>query len=287
MRRACLVLIAIAGLVAPSAARGSVLDTYQRIASRHLSPAPLVPTVVPPSLRPLDRTADLGTTRGGRGYSLRLVHFGPGGPDAVLVVSGGEFRKMKALLRDHRHVGFGAPKRTRIRGRRGYLLTRRLGPVSRTLAWTEGGTVYAVSSGTPKKVTLAQLRATARGLDRLERDWIGTSDNPESSSEGLAVTTRRTVTIDVTFEANCVPPESPDATTVRAGQAGVTLMRRNGNSFAFDIAQNRRDEAPWTGTVTGTIAQDAITVQVRAAGTIDGDVCDSGPLTLRLDRRLR
>lgn len=280
------VSIALAGLSTPAPARAGVLDAYQRLAARGLTPAPLVPTAVPSTLTPADRTIGIGPTRGGRGYSIRLVHYGRNGPDAIIVVAGGEFRSMRAIVRDHRRLGFRAPKPTRVRGHRGYLLTRRLGPLARSLVWVEGGVVYSIGSGTPRKVSLAQLRSTARGLDRLERDWFGGSSDPESSSEAFAVTTEHTVTADVTFEANCAPPGSA-AVTVRAGQAGVTLMRRQGNAFAFDIADHRHGSAPWAGHVTGTISPTAITLELRATGTIDGDVCDSGPVSLTLDRRLR
>ena len=88
------------------------------------------------------------------------------------------------------------------------------------------------------------------------------------------MTTRRTVTLDVSFEADC-------ASTIRVGQADVTLLRRQGDTFGFDL------EAPWTGRVTGTIGRSGITLEVRASGTIGGETCDTGPLTLALDRRLR
>lgn len=280
------VSIALAGLSVPAPARAGVVDTYQRLAARGLTPAPLVPTAVPPTLTPADRTIGPGTTRGARGYSIRIVHYGRNGPDAIIVVNGGEFRSMRAILRAHRRLGFRTPRPTRVRGHRGYLLTRRLGPLTRALVWVERGVVYSVSSGTPRKISLAQLRSTARGLDRLERDWIGAASDPNSSSEAFAVTTEHTVTADVTFEANCAPPGS-SAVTVRAGQTGVTLMRRRGNSFAFDIADHRRGSDPWAGTVTGTISPTAITLNIRATGTIDGDVCDSGPVSLTLDRRVR
>ena len=275
------VSIALAGLSVPAPARADLLDTYQRLAERRLTPAPLVPTVVPSTLAPIERTISIGTTRGARGYSIRLVHYDRNGPDAIIVVNGGEFRSMRALLRDHlRRLGFRA-RRTRIRGHRAYLLTRRLGPLQRTLAWVERGVVYTIASGTPRKISLGQLRSTARGLDRLGRDWIGGSSDPESGAGGVAVTTEHTVTADVSFEANCAAPGS-SAGTLRVGQAGVTLMRRQGNGFAFDIADHRRDSAPWAGTVTGTISPTAITLQVRATGTIEGYVCDSGPVVLTL-----
>jgi hypothetical protein len=278
------VAIALAGLSLPVPARAGVLDTYQRLAARGLSPAPLVPTTLPPTLAPADRTIGPGTTRGARGYSIRVVHYDGNGPDAIIVVNGGEFRTLRAILRDHRRLGFRAPRRTRVRGHRGYLLTRKLGPTTRSLVWVERGVVYSIGSGTPKKVSLAQLRSTARGLDRLDRDWIGGSSDPNSSSEGFAVTTAHTVTADVSFEANCAAPGS-SATTLRVGQAQVTLMRREGNRFAFDIGDHRRGSDAWDGTVTGTISASAITLDVRASATIDGAACDSA-VSLTLDRRV-
>ena len=215
-----------------------------------------------------------------------MVHYGASGPDAVVVVTGGEFKSMRALLRDHRRLGFESPRRTRVRGSRGYLLTRRLGPTVRVLAWVEGGVVYSVASGTPRKVSLGQLRSTARKLDRLERDWFGGASDPDDSSEAFAVSTERTVTVHVSFEAGCLRPGATEP-TIRVGQAGVTLLARNGDNFAFDVAEHRRgtDGVQWTGTVTGTIAPTGITLQVQATGTSDGDVCDTGPLTLTLDQR--
>ncbi|MDP9135101.1 MAG: hypothetical protein M3N56_09785, partial [Actinomycetota bacterium] len=103
------VSIALAALSVPAPAGADVLDAYQRLAARGLTPAPLVPTAVPPSVTPIDRTISNGTTRGARGYSIRLVHYDRNGPDAIIVVTGGEFRSMRAFLRDHRQrLGFRA-----------------------------------------------------------------------------------------------------------------------------------------------------------------------------------
>ena len=69
----------------------------------------------------------------------------------------------------------------------------------------------------------------------------------------------------------------------------MTLLPRDGDQFAFDIAEHLSDseEVPWTGTVTGTISPAGITLDVRATGAFEGDVCDTGALTLTLDRRFR
>lgn len=268
----------------PAAAEAELLDTYQRLAARQLSPAPLVPTSIPSAFRPIERAPEPGTTIRGRGYAVRLVHQGPAGPDAVIEVSGGEFRTMHALLRERRREGYTSRRRTRVRGRRGYLLTRRLGPTTRELAWVERGVVYSLGSGTPRKVSLKDMRSTAAGLDRLERDYFGGAADPDNTSDATAVTTRRTVTATVNFEAQCVAPGST-AAGVRVGIAEVTLLRRDGDAFSFDIATHRRSEEPWAGTITGTISPDAITLDVRATATIEGELCDTGALTLTLDGR--
>lgn len=268
----------------PAAADANLLDTYQRLAARRLSPAPLVPTAIPRVFRPIERAPEPGTTIGGRGYAVRLVHQGPAGPDAVIEVSGGEFRTMRALLRERRRQGYASQRRTRVRGHRGYLLTRRLGPRSRDLAWVERGVVYSLGSGTTGKVSLRALRSTAAGLDRLERDYIGGAADPDNSSGAVAVTTKRTVTALVDFEAQCSAPGST-AVSVRVGTAEVTLLRREGDAFSFDIATDLRSEEPWTGTVTGTISPAAITLDIRATATIEGEVCDTGALSLTLDDR--
>ena len=277
-------MTAVVLLSVPAAADASFLDAYQRLAERRLSPAPLVPTKIPKAFRPIDRSPENGTTIGGRGYAVRLVHQGPGGPDAVIEVSGGEFRTMRALVREARRQGYGKPRRTRVRGKRGYLLTRRLGPLNRQLAWVEGGVVYSLGSGTPRKVSLRALRSTAAGLDRLERDYFGSAADPDNSSGAVMVTTRRTVTGTVEFEAKCLLPGST-APSVRVGQANVTLLPRQGDAFSIDIAKHRDGPEPWTGTITGTISPDAIVLQVSATGTIEGEACDTGPLTLTLDGR--
>jgi hypothetical protein len=181
MRRMLVFVGAVAVFAVPAAARADLLTTYQEIAARRLSPAPLVPTTLPRTLSPARRTVGPAPTRKpNRSYAVRVVHYSGSGPDAVILVTGGELKTLRATLRDYRTLGFASKRRTRVRGHRGWLLTHR---GERALAWVERGVVYTVGSGTPKKVSLTQLRATARGLDRLERDWLGTTSNPDSSSE--------------------------------------------------------------------------------------------------------
>jgi hypothetical protein len=279
-------LTVLAPLSVPAVADAKLLDTYQRLAARRLSPAPLVPTDIPRVFQPIESAPEPGTTIGGRGYAVRLVHQGPEGPDAVIEVSGGEFRSMRALWRERRRQGYTSRRRTRVRGQRGYLLTRRLGTLTRELAWVERGVLYTLGSGSPRKVSVRALRSTAAGLDRLERDYYGGAADPDNSSDAVAVTTKQTVTATVSFEAKCLAPGSTEP-GLRVGTAEVTLLRRSGDAFSFDIDSHRRGSEPWTGSVTGTIAPDAITLDVRATATIEGEACDTGALTLTLDGRSR
>jgi hypothetical protein len=276
---ACIALVALG---APAGSSADVLGVYQDLALRRLSPAPLVPTAVPRSLDPLDRTMTTSPSRRRSGYALRMVHYGSNGPDAIIVLERGAFKTMSAALRDGRRLGFKA-RRTRVRGHRGYRLTRHLGPTQWQLVWVEEGRVYTLGTGTPRKVSLKQLRATAAGLDHLKRDYMGTPADPNSFSEGHAVTTEHAVTAMVAWEAQCVAPDGSLA-EVRVGNAQVTMLPHHANAFAFDVAQHRVGTDPWSGTVSGTISPAAIALTIRATGSFDGLTCDTGQLSFALDR---
>ena len=275
--------IALIALSTPAPAGAAILETYQGLAERHLSPAPLVPTTAPPSLAPLARTITSSASRRRSGYGIRLVHYGPAGPDAVIALEGGSFKSLKAARRDGERQGFKA-RSTRVRGHSGYLLTRHLGPTSRSLLWVEDGRVHSIGSGTPKKVSLKQLRDTAAGLDRLERYYIGSGGDPDNPAEAALVTTARTITGTVGWGANCVAPGG-FAGAARAGTAEVVLLPRRGNAFGFDVARYQLRESRWTGSVAGTISPSAITVNLRATGSFDGDSCDSGAVSFSAARR--
>jgi hypothetical protein len=261
----------LAGLIAPVGAGASVLDVFERLAARGLSPPPLVPTKVPSVFRPLDTTLDRSVARRRDGYAVRLAHYTSLGPDAVIGIDGGSYRSIRAALRDYR----GNRRRPiRIRGRRGFLVTSRGGPVVRDLFWSEGGRVYHLVTGTPEKVSLRQLRATAEALEPLRGYYIGGSSDPNKSSYGRVATTARTLTLYTEFNADC-------GSTPYAGQAAVTVVPLHGNTFSFDVARARLGSAPWTGSVSGTVGADAVTLQYQVSATIGGESC-SGSETLTL-----
>jgi hypothetical protein len=281
MRSALCIAVAIVALAAPAAASADVMGLYQDLSARRLSPAPLVPTTAPRSLSPLDRTSDvLGSPRRS-GYGIRLASTEP---EAVIALQGGSFSTVKAALRNEtRRLGFKA-KRTRVRSRSGYLLTRRLGPTERELLWSEGGRVYQLGSATPKTVSLKALRATAAGLDRLERDYVGTGGDPDLGDGAVAVTTEHTITIDVSWGAHCVMPGGLPAAD-HGGGAHPTLLHRQGAAFSFDLAGFGTGSPTWAGSVSGTIGPDAIVLSMQASGSFDGATCDTGPITYALDQR--
>jgi hypothetical protein len=275
--------MALVALSAPAGSSADVLSVYQDLAERRLSPAPLVPTRVPASLAPLDRTISTSPSRRRKGYGLRMARDTGDARDAVIVLEGGSFKNLKGALRDARRLGFKA-RRTRVRGRRGYLLTRHLGPTQWSLVWVEGRRVYTLGTGTPRRVSVKKLRATAAGLEHLGRDYIGTHADPENGSGGHAVTTEHAVTVWVSWEAACAAADGSPA-GIRAGDAQVTMLPFRANAFAFDIAQHQAGTDAWSGSVSGTIAPAAIALTVRATGSFEGLTCDTGALALTLDRR--
>ena len=267
MRRFVLSLVLVVGLAAAGAARADVLSEYQSLAERELRPAPLVLTTAPPSLRPLDQTIQGSASRRRGGYGLRVVRAEDAGRDAVIALEGGSFKGLRGALRDSRRLGFHA-SRTRVRGRRGFLLSR---PQQRSLLWVEGGVVYTLGTGTPRTVSVKDLRATAAGLDRLGGAFAGSGGDPDLGTGAVIVTTATTVTAFVEWGARCVAADGTQGSD-RAGSARITLLRRDGAAFRSDIAARG-----WTGAVEGTVHADSVDVTVRAVTTVDGATCDTGP----------
>jgi hypothetical protein len=66
------------------------------------------------------------------------------------------------------------------------------------------------------------------------------------------------------------------------GNAHIALLRHSGDTFTFDIARYRVGSGDWTGTVSGSIGADGVTLSLQATAGIDGATCDSGPLTFTI-----
>jgi hypothetical protein len=263
------IIVALAGLPAPAAAEG-VIDVYGRLAKRDLPHAPLVPTRVPPELRPIQRTLGTAPSLRRSGYGLRLAS---DRPQAVIAMFGGDYASMHAARRDLlRRQGYsGRP--TRVRGHSGLALRSKARGFG--LVWREGGVVYWMGTGTPRKISLADLRSTAEGLDTLEHEWIGTGGDPDLGGGAVLLTTRRTVTGNIDWGANCTNPDG-SAGSPHAGSLQLTLAPRSGDRFTLDLAGRDTGSLQWSGQITGTVAPDALSMTVHATGTFDGATCDTG-----------
>jgi hypothetical protein len=277
----CGILVALV-VAAPAEAQVAVLDTYRELDQRRLSPAPLVFTTRPRGARPLGNSVSRAPSGTRRGYGITIS---AGSRGRVILLERDAYRSLRGFRRDTRRTGLRL-RRTRIRGRRGYLATSRGRPVIRYLVWVEDRRVYSL--GSSSGVSVRALRSTASGLDRLVGAYAGVTSNPDIESEAEAIVTERTITTRVTWEGQCTFPGSTEP-TARVGTALVNLLRRRGSTFSFDIAGHRREgeEFPWTGTVRGTVVRTGVSLSVQATGTSEGNTCSSGTQTYALNRAPR
>jgi hypothetical protein len=276
--RTAVVAVLVFCALAP-AARADGLETLQDLAAFHLRPAPLVPTTVPTPLSDLGATFQDASRSKRGGYGWRLVHYGSAGPDAVIALSRGEFASLPAALRDFRLRG-DSKRSTRVRGRRGYVLSRR-GRES-ALVWSEDGRVYTLATGTPRRVLVAALRATATSLDRLGSNYIGTYFQPGSNNTSLGavlVATQRYVSGIVDFGTdNCVFNGFPAA--AHGGSATFMMVPLEGRDFTIPLDGPLVTPAGWNGTLTGAVAPAAITLSLQGSGTFDETSCDTGVMSV-------
>ena len=266
MVRHVLLLALAAALLAPASAHADLLSEYQHLAERELEPAPLVPTTAPPAIGRIDRAVQGLGSRRNKGYGIRLVHYTPAGPDAIIALEGGSFKGMRGALREFARSGL-SKRSTRVRGRAGYLFK---GPRNRVLLWREGGVVYWMGTGTPRKISVRGLRATADGLDRLGGAYAGSGEGDDYATGAVIVTTATTVSAHVDWGAECFAADGSE----RSGHAGskrIMLLPRQGAAFSSSL-----DGGDWTGTVSGTVRDGAVDVRVHAVRNADGETCDTG-----------
>jgi hypothetical protein len=274
--------VSIAALVLPATANAGVIEVSTDLAKRKLHPAPLMPTTAPRSLSPLNLTIDRAPTRRRSAYAISMRSaFRSDQIDSVLFLEGGEFKSMRAVFHDFR----GTPRRgTRVRGRRAYLFSAH---GLRSLIWSEGGRIYEMGSGTPRTVSLKEMRATADGLDPLVGGFSGSFDSSSetgafSSNEAFVAATRRTFSADIDWTANCTTPDGRPGTQ-RAGRALATLQPLRSAAFSYDVGPFViNSEIPWQGTVTGAINASGGTIGWRVTTVAEGENCDSGPVSITL-----
>jgi hypothetical protein len=286
MRRVPVLTVLVFCLLAP-AAHADGLDTLQRLAKRHLSPAPLVPTAAPRPLSNLEVALTTSPVRGKRGYGLRLEHYTDSGPDAIIVLERGSFSSVRAAVRDYHRRGGYRVKRTRLRGRRAFVLTRKLdGGRSTVVVWREDKSVYSIGSGTPKKVSLRGLRATAKGLDQLGANYIGTYVVPSTNTsfDAVLVTTQHFVTGIVDWGTdNCTFNGFPAA--AHGGEARFTMLPLRSGAFSIPLHGPAVSPAGWNGTISGAASASAVNLTIQGSGTFDDTACDTGAMSVSAPRR--
>jgi hypothetical protein len=282
--RAAVALLAFCLLA--SAAHADGLETLQALAKRHLRPAPLVPTAAPRPLSDLGVSLDMSSGRGKRGYGLRLAHYAPSGPDAIIALERGAYSSVRAAVRVYRRGRYRV-RRTRLRGRRAFVLTSKVGVRESIIFWREDKSVYSIATGTPKKVSVRGLQATARGLDHLGANYLGSyfaEGSNNTSFDATLVTTQRFVSGIVEWGTdNCTFNGAPSA----AHGATATFMMLPLRSGAFSIPLNGPLVSPagWNGTISGTASPPAINLAIQGNGTFDDEACDTGPISVSAEQR--
>ncbi len=240
--------------------------------------------------RPL---SDLGVSlttspgRGKRGYWLRLVHYTSSGPDAVIVVERGAFASVPRAVRAYRRDGYRL-RRTRVRGRRAVLLTRKLdGGRSSILFWREDKSVYSIGTGTPKKVSLRGLRAMASGLDHLGANYLGSyfaEGSNNTSFDATLVTTQRFVSGIVEWGTdNCTFHGAPSA--AHGGSATFIMLPLRSGAFSLPLNGPFVSPAGWNGTISAMASPAAINLAIQGSGTFDEEACDTGRMSVSAERR--
>jgi hypothetical protein len=282
--RAAVTLLAFC-LLAP-AAHADGLGTLQDLAKRHLRPAPLVPTTAPRPLSDLDVSLDRSPDPGKRGYGLRLVHYTSSGPDAIIVLERGSYRSVRAAVRDYRRGRYRV-RRTRLRGRRAFVLTSKVSVRDSIIFWREDKSVYSLATGTPAKVSVRGLRATARGLDHLGANYLGSyfaEGSNNTSFDATLVTTQRFVTGIVEWGTdNCTFNGAPSA--AHGGTATFTMLPLRSGAFSIPLNGPLVSPAGWNGNISGTASQPAINLVIQGNGTFDDEACDTGPMSVSAERR--
>ena len=140
---------------------------------------------------------------------------------------------------------------------------------ARACVWREGGMVYWLATST-RQVTPADLRTTASSLDPLEQAWRGSGGDPELDTSAILVTT--TPHRDRRRRVGRALHQRPTGASRPRPRASVevNLLPRSGDRFSFSLAGRNTGSVRWSGEVSGTVAADAITLNVRATATVEG-----------------
>lgn len=309
VRVAGLLAVAVPGaLVSAGAANGAVpqvpsellnglFGAYSRFAESGASPAPLVPTYLPPVRPGEGLTADGGAEKGSTHGTLRFridwrKPANSSDSVGIVVIERARYRTLAALRRDYRRLGFGAPQPLRVRGARGFVYRR--APLTQEIAlvWSERGLVHEVTTGKPRRISLSELRKIATALEPIGPLVIGSTDQTlDVVNSAVGFATPSTVSLSLDLSGTCVDASNATAAGRLGGGAVVLLAPRTGPSFsaATRSLPGSLNLPPWTVNVSGTVAPTSIALDLRASLSAppggyfpNGATCDTGPQVISL-----
>jgi hypothetical protein len=203
------------------------------------------------------------------------------------VVERGTFASVPKAVRAYRRDGY-RPRKIRVRGRRAVLLTRNLdGGRTSVIFWREDRRVYSIGTGTPKKVSLQGLRATAKRLDHLGANYLGSYWAPgtnNTSFDATLVTTQHFVTGIVEWGTdNCTFHGNPSA--AHGGSATFVMLPLRSGAFSIPLNGPLVSPAGWSGSISGRASTPSVDLTIQGSGTFDEEACDTGPMSVSAERR--
>lgn len=206
---------------------------------------------------------------------------------SVIAIERGAFSPVQKAVRAYRRSGYRA-RQIRLRGRRAVLLERKLdGGRSSIIFWREDKSGYSIGSGTPRKVSLRGLRATARGLDHLGANYLGSYFAPGSdntSFDATLVTTQRFVSGIVEWGTdNCTFHGAPSA--AHGGSATFIMLPLRSGAFSIRLDGPLVSPAGWSGSISGRVSGPAVDLAIQGSGVFDDEACDTGPMSVSAERR--
>jgi hypothetical protein len=291
--------LATVGLALAPAGASGVIDVWHAYADlTTLKPVPLVAMNFPAALGPVGEIEiDNGIEGHGR-YSLLFSHVipakHPGGRPGLagnlLLKSFGavSLAKEARLSKPLYHVSHAT-----VRGHRAVLIKGRHKPTV-GLIWSEGGSLYALGTGTPKTVSVAELQQTATALEHLTGQVKGETPPEDGyTGKGLSMFSRavlgeRTALVEASWTAECQEIPGNESGPRGFGQTTLALPLGAGGSVSFgpapvvpeDLA--RSETAAWTVGVAGSLTPGGGQLTESATGTSNGRACTVGPSTFAL-----
>jgi hypothetical protein len=309
VRAAGLLAVAVpAALVGEGAAHGAVpqvpsdllnglFGAYSRFAESGASPAPLVPTYLPPVRRGEGLTTDGGAEKGSRNGKFRFridwrKASDPSVSVGIVVIERARYRTLAALRREYRRFGFGAPQRVQVRGVRGFIFRRAPLTPEIALVWVERGLVHEMATGKPRRIPLPELRRMATALEPVGPLVLGSTDQTlDVVNSAVGFATPSTISLSLDLSGSCVHPSNGTASGRLGGGAVVLLAPRTGPAFSVETRSlpGSLNLPPWTVNVSGTVAPASIAVDLRASVSVppgsdfpNGATCDTGPQRIPL-----